>query len=155
MLRNKYLTFILFFIITFSSSLIGGLATVTFKEPWYSTLIKPSFNPPDWVFGPVWSTLYLMMTISIWLYWHSKNKDMNTVYIYFIHLVFNSSWSIVFFVYHNIVLALIVWAILISVSIVLIIRFRRVKKMSSYLMVPYLLWTCFALILNTSLLILN
>ena len=155
MLRNKYLTFILFFIITFSFSLIGGLATVTFKEPWYSTLIKPSFNPPDWVFGPVWSTLYLMMTISIWLYWHSKNKDMNTVYIYFIHLVFNSSWSIVFFVYHNIVLALIVLVILISLIIILIIRFRRVKKMSSYLMVPYLLWICFALILNTSLLILN
>ena len=155
MLRNKYLTFILFFIITFSSSLIGGLATFTFKEPWYSTLIKPSFNPPDWIFGPVWSTLYLMMTISIWLYWHSKNKDMNTVYIYFIHLVFNSSWSIVFFVYHNIVLALIVLVILISLIIVLIIRFRRVKKMSSYLMMPYLLWACFALILNTSLLILN
>jgi tryptophan-rich sensory protein len=96
-----------------------------------------------------------MMTISIWLYWHSKNKDMNTVYIYFIHLVFNSSWSIVFFVYHNIVLALIVLVILISLIIVLIIRFRRVKNMSSYLMVPYLLWTCFALILNTSLLILN
>ena len=87
--------------------------------------------------------------------WRSKNKDMNTVYIYFIHLVFNSSWSIVFFVYHNIVLALVVLVILISLIIVLIIRFRRVKKMSSYLMVPYLLWTCFALILNTSLLILN
>ena len=155
MLRNKYLTFILFFIITFSSSFIGGIATISFKEPWYSTLIKPSFNPPYWVFGPVWSTLYLMMTISIWLYWHSKNKDMNTVYIYFIHLVFNSSWSIVFFVYHNIVLALVVLVILISLIIILIIRFRRVKKMSSYLMVPYLLWVSFALILNVSILILN
>jgi tryptophan-rich sensory protein len=155
MLRNKYLTFILFFIITFSASLIGGLATVSFKEPWYSTLIKPSFNPPDWVFGPVWTVLYLMMTIAIWLYWHSKNKDMNTVYIYFIHLVFNSAWSIVFFVYHNIFLALIVLLILISLILVLIVRFRRVKKMSSYLMVPYLLWTIFALILNVSILILN
>jgi len=155
MLRNKYLTFILFFIITFSASLIGGLATVSFKEPWYSTLIKPSFNPPDWVFGPVWTILYLMMTIAIWLYWHSKNKDMNTVYIYFIHLVFNSAWSIVFFVYHNILLALIVLLILISLILVLIVRFRRVKKMSSYLMVPYLLWTIFALILNVSILILN
>jgi tryptophan-rich sensory protein len=155
MLRNKYLTFILFFIITFSASLIGGLATVSFKEPWYSTLIKPSFNPPDWVFGPVWTILYLMMTIAIWSYWHSKNKDMNTVYIYFIHLVFNSAWSIVFFVYHNIFLALIVLLILISLILVLIVRFRRVKKMSSYLMVPYLLWTIFALILNVSILILN
>jgi tryptophan-rich sensory protein len=155
MLRNKYLTFILFFIITFSASLIGGLATVSFKEPWYSTLIKPSFNPPDWVFGPVWTILYLMMTIAIWSYWHSKNKDMNTVYIYFIHLVFNSAWSIVFFVYHNIFLALIVLLILISLILVLIVRFRRVKKISSYLMVPYLLWTIFALILNVSILILN
>ncbi|WP_440911185.1 TspO/MBR family protein [Candidatus Pelagibacter sp.] len=155
MLRNKYLTFILFFIITFSASLIGGLATVSFKEPWYSTLIKPSFNPPDWVFGPVWTILYLMMTIAIWSYWHSKNKDMNTVYIYFIHLVFNSAWSIVFFVYHNIFLALIILLILISLILVLIVRFRRVKKMSSYLMVPYLLWTIFALILNVSILILN
>ena len=155
MLRNKYLTFILFFIITFSASLIGGLATVSFKEPWYSTLIKPSFNPPDWVFGPVWTILYLMMTIAIWSYWHSKNKDMNTVYIYFIHLVFNSAWSIVFFVYHNIFLALIVLLILISLILVLIVRFRRVKKMCSYLMVPYLLWTIFALILNVSILILN
>ncbi|MGL3827170.1 TspO/MBR family protein [Candidatus Pelagibacter communis] len=155
MLRNKYLTFILFFIITFSASLIGGLATVSFKEPWYSTLIKPSFNPPDWVFGPVWTILYLMMTIAIWSYWHSKNKEMNTVCIYFIHLVFNSAWSIVFFVYHNIFLALIVLLILISLILVLIVRFRRVKKMSSYLMVPYLLWIIFALILNVSILILN
>ena len=155
MLRNKYLTFILFFIITFSSSLIGGLATVSFKEPWYSTLIKPSFNPPDWVFGPVWTILYLMMTIAIWSYWHSKNKDMNTVYIYFIHLVFNSAWSIVFFVYHNILLALIVLLILISLILVLIVRFRRVNIASYYLMIPYLLWCCFALTLNLNLILLN
>ena len=81
MLKNKIVTFILFLIITFSVSLIGGLATVTFKEPWYSLLNKPIFNPPDWVFGPVWTILYLLMTVSIWMYWHSKNKEMNTVYI--------------------------------------------------------------------------
>ena len=77
MFKNKFLTFILFLAITFSASLIGGLATVTFKEPWYSLLNKPSFNPPDWIFGPVWTTLYTLMTISIWLYWHTKNRDMN------------------------------------------------------------------------------
>ena len=155
MLKNKIVTFILFLIITFSASLIGGLATFTFKEPWYSLLNKPVFNPPDWVFGPVWTILYLLMTISIWMYWHSKNKEMNTVYIYFIHLVFNATWSIVFFALHNMILALLVLVTLIGLIINLIIRYRRVTMMSSYLMIPYLLWCCFALILNTSLIILN
>ena len=155
MLKNKIVTFILFLIITFSVSLIGGLATVTFKEPWYSLLNKPVFNPPDWVFGPVWTILYLLMTVSVWMYWHSKNKEMNTVYIYFIHLVFNATWSIVFFAFHKMILALLVLVALIAIIINLIIRYRRVTMMSSYLMIPYLLWCCFALILNTSLIILN
>ena len=155
MLKNKIVTFILFLIITFSASLIGGLATFTFKEPWYSSLNKPVFNPPDWVFGPVWTTLYLLMTISIWMYWHSKNKEINTVYIYFIHLVFNATWSIVFFAFHKMILALLVLVVLIALIINLIIRYRRVTMMSSYLMIPYLLWCCFALILNSSLIFLN
>ncbi len=155
MLKNKIVRFILFLIITFSASLIGGLATFTFTDPWYSLLNKPVFNPPDWVFGPVWTILYLLMTVSIWMYWHSKNKEMNTVYIYFIHLVFNATWSIVFFAFHNMILALLVLVVLITLIINLIIRYRRVTMMSSYLMIPYLLWCCFALILNTSLIILN
>ena len=155
MLKNKFISFFLFFIITYSASFIGGMATISFKEPWYSQLIKSNFNPPDWVFGPVWTILYLLMTISIWMYWHSKNKEMNTVYIYFIHLVFNATWSIVFFAFHKIILALLVLVVLIALIINLIIRYRRVTMMSSYLMIPYLLWCCFALILNTSLIILN
>ena len=155
MLKNKFLTFLSFLAITFSASLIGGLATIKFKEPWYSLLNKPTFNPPDWIFGPVWTSLYLMMTVAIWLYWHSNYSDRNTVYIYFIHLVFNATWSIVFFAFHNMVLALLVLIVLIALIINLIIRYRRVIMMSSYLMIPYLLWCCFALILNTSLIILN
>jgi tryptophan-rich sensory protein len=155
MIKNKFLTFILFFFITYSASLIGGLATINFKEPWYSQLIKPSFNPPDWIFAPVWTTLYLMMTMAIWFFWHSKNRNMNTVYIYFIHLIFNTTWSIIFFVFHNIFLALIILIILIVLIIILIVRFKRVNLLSTYLMIPYLLWSCFALILNVNLLILN
>ena len=155
MIKNKFLTFILFFFITYSASLIGGLATINFKEPWYSQLIKPSFNPPDWIFAPVWTTLYLMMTVAIWFFWHSKNRNMNTVYIYFIHLIFNTTWSIIFFVFHNIFLALIILIILIVLIIILIVRFKNVNLLSTYLMIPYLLWCCFALILNMSLLILN
>ena len=155
MLKNKILSFALFATITYSASAIGSLAIIGFKEPWYSSIIKPSFNPPDWIFAPVWTTLYLMMTIAIWFFWHSKNKDINTIYIYFIHIVFNTTWSIVFFALHQIFLALIVLLILICLIIILILRFKRVNIVSSYLMIPYLLWTTFALFLNHNLLILN
>jgi tryptophan-rich sensory protein len=96
-----------------------------------------------------------MMTLAIWFFWHSKNKDINTIYIYFIHIVFNTTWSIVFFALHQIFLALIVLLILICLIIILILRFKRVNIVSSYLMIPYLLWTTFALFLNLNLLILN
>ena len=155
MLKNKIVTFILFLSITFSASLIGGLATINFKEPWYSLLNKPVFNPPDWIFAPVWTTLYLMMTVAVWIFWHTKNENINTVYIYFIHLIFNTTWSVVFFVFHNMVLALIILIILIALIIILILRFKRVNMFSVYLMIPYLLWCCFALILNTSLIMIN
>ena len=155
MIKNKFLTFILFFFITYSASLIGGLATINFKEPWYSQLIKPSFNPPDWIFAPVWTTLYLMMTLAIWFFWHSKNRDMSTIYIYFIHIIFNTTWSIVFFVYHSISVALINLIVIIIFIIYLILRYKDISNLSFYLMIPYLLWSCYALILNLTLLILN
>ena len=155
MLKNKILSFILFALITYSASVIGSIATIEFKEPWYSLLSKPTFNPPSWIFAPVWTTLYLMMTIAVWNFWHSKNRDMNTVYIYFIHLIFNTTWSIVFFVFHKLIVALIVLFILISLITVLLFRFRRVNMISFYMMIPYLLWCCFALILNLNLIILN
>ena len=106
MLKNKFLSFLLFAIITYSASVIGGIATIGFKEPWYSLLIKPSYNPPSWIFAPVWTTLYLMMTIAIWSFWHSKKRDIDTIYIYIVHLIFNTTWSIVFFVFHKIVLSI-------------------------------------------------
>jgi tryptophan-rich sensory protein len=124
-------------------------------NPWYSLLNKPIFNPPDWVFGPVWTILYFMMTISIWLYWHTKNREMNTIYIYFIHLVFNATWSITFFAFHNMILGFSCINHINSIDYNLILSFRRVKMISAYLMIPYLLWCCFALILNISLIILN
>ena len=155
MLKNKLLSFLLLAIITYSASIIGGLATVGFKEPWFSLLIKPSFNPPGWIFAPVWTTLYLMMTIAVWNFWHSNNRDMNTVYIYFIHLIFNTTWSVVFFVFHKIFFALIILIILILLIISLIFRFKRVNMLSCYLMIPYLFWCIYALFLNTNLLILN
>ena len=155
MLKNKFLSFILFFVITFSASFIGGLVSINLKEPWYSQLIKSNYNPPDWIFAPVWTTLYVMMTLAIWFFWHTKNRDINTVYIYFIHIVFNTTWSVVFFGFHKIFLALIVLIILILLIMTLIIRFKRVNFVSYYLMIPYLLWCCYALFLNLNILLLN
>ena len=155
MLKNKFLSFSLFVLITYSASLVGGIVTINFKEPWYSLLTKPSFNPPSWIFAPVWTTLYLMMTIAIWLFFHSKNKDMNTIYIYFIHIIFNTTWSIVFFGFHQIFYAFIVLLVLISLIIFLMLRFKQINMLSFYLMIPYLLWCCFALLLNFNLILLN
>jgi tryptophan-rich sensory protein len=155
MLKNKILSFVLFLIITYSASFIGGMATISFKEPWYSELIKSNFNPPDWIFAPVWTMLYFLMTLAIWFFWHSKKRDMNTVYIYFIHILFNTTWSVVFFAYHNILLALINLMILFGLITILILRFMRVNKTSAYLMIPYLLWSLYALFLNFNLFLLN
>ena len=155
MVKNKFFSFVLLLIITYSSSFIGGLVTLNLKEPWYSQLTKSNYNPPDWVFAPVWTTLYFMMTLAIWFFWHSKKRDMKTMYIYFIHIVFNTTWSIVFFGLHEILLALIVLMILIFLIFTLILRFKSVNSVSYYLMIPYLLWCCYALFLNINLLILN
>ena len=155
MLKNKILSFILFAITTFSASFIGGITTINFKEPWYSTLSKPFYNPPDWIFAPVWTTLYLFMTIAIWLVWIKNTKNIGIVFLYFIHLLFNTTWSITFFGLQNIFLALVNLIILIFLIVLLIIKYKDRSRTSAYLMIPYLLWCCFALILNINILILN
>ena len=155
MFKNKFLSFIIFAVITFSASFIGSVATISSKEPWYSSLTKSGLNPPDWVFAPVWTTLYLFMTIAIWSAWHKNYKDLNLVFIYIIHLFFNTTWSIVFFVFHNILLALINLIVLILFIVILTLKFKEVSILSYYLMIPYLLWCCYALLLNSTLWYLN
>jgi len=155
MLKNKILSFLLFLIVTFSASFIGAFATINYKEPWYSLLAKPSFNPPDWVFGPVWTVLYFLMTIAIWKVWQSNYRNINIVYIYFIHLFFNTMWSIVFFVFHNIFLALVIIIILIGFISYLMMQYKKINLVSYYLMTPYLLWCMFAVVLNFSIFIIN
>ena len=147
MLKNKILSFIILAIATYSASFIGGIATYTYKEPWYSTLAKTDLNPPDWVFGPVWTTLYLFMTIAIWSAWHKNTKNIHLVYLYLIHLFFNTTWSIIFFVFHNIFLALINLVVLIFFIVLLAYKYKEVSRISFYLMIPYFLWCCYAFIL--------
>ena len=155
MFKNKFLSFLIFGFVTFSASFIGSIATITSKEPWYSSLNKSGLNPPDWVFAPVWTTLYLFMTIAIWSAWHKNYKDLNLIYIYLMHLFFNTTWSIVFFVFHNIFAALINLIIIIGFIIILMIKYKKISNLSFILMIPYLLWCIYALTLNSSFYILN
>ena len=145
----------LFAIATYSASFIGGISTINSKEPWYSSLNKSFLTPPDWIFAPVWTILYFFMTIAIWLAWHKNYKNLNIILIYFIHLLFNTTWSIVFFVFHNISLALVNLIVLILFIVILTVKFKQISIMSYYLMIPYLLWSSYALILNATLLYLN
>ena len=155
MFKNKFLSFFIFLFVTFSASFVGSIATISSKEPWYSSLNKSGLNPPDWVFAPVWTTLYLFMAIAIWSAWHKNYKDFNLIFVYLIHLFFNTTWSIVFFVFHNILFALINLLVIIFFIIVLILKYKDINKVSYYLMIPYLLWCCYALFLNFNLFILN
>ena len=154
MFNNKYLSLITIVLITFSASAIGGVVTSIYKEPWYSQIIQPFFSPPSSVFGPVWTTLYILMSIAIWLNWIS-NKNKNNVKIYFVHIFFNGMWSIVFFGFHQILLALLNLLIILFFIIWLMRIYYSNNKFSFLLMIPYLLWSSYALILNASILYLN
>ena len=154
MVKNKFVSFIFFIAATYLASFFGSVATISSKEPWYSTLNKSFLTPPDWIFAPVWTTLYLLMAIAAWHAWVNK-RDKSLIYIYLIHLFFNTTWSIVFFVYHSISVAVINLIVIIIFIIYLILRYKDISNLSFYLMIPYLLWSCYALILNLTLLILN
>ena len=153
-MKNKYLSLVIILLVTFIAPMIGSYATATFKEPWYSEIILPSFNPPSWVFAPVWTILYLLMSIAIWKIW--KNSfDTRILKIYFIHLFFNSTWSIIFFGFHSISLALVNLIIILIFIILLMKEYYKLDKISLYLMIPYFSWSIFAFILNIFILKLN
>ena len=154
MTKNKYLSLFIILLITFIPSAIGGLITSCFKEPWYSEIVLPSFNPPSWVFAPVWTSLYIMMAIAIWKIW-INSFDFKILKLYFIHLFFNGTWSIAFFGFHQIGLALINLVIILIYIILLMKKYLNRDKVSFYLMMPYFLWSSYALVLNSSIFILN
>jgi len=154
MTKNKYLSLSIILVITFLAPAIGSYTTLTFKEPWYSELILPNFNPPSWLFPPVWSSLYLMMSLAIWKIWISY-FDNKILKIYFVHIIFNSTWTVVFFGFHQIGYALINLLIILFFIVVLMKKYFEKDKISFYLMIPYLIWSCYAFVLNSAILVLN
>lgn len=139
-----------------------GIAATPFTtasiQTWYAFLNKPSFSPPNWIFGPVWTILYFLMGISAFLLWKKglKNKKVKRALTYFsMQLFFNFLWSLLFFGLHNPLLGL-VDIVLLLISIVLTsITFYKISKVASYLLIPYLLWVSFATLLNLSIVLLN
>ena len=155
-LKSKKFIFLgLFVFLSFFMSWWGGYISRYYKEPWYSELVKPSFNPPDWIFAPVWITLYLLMGFAIWLIWLNPKKTQKVFTIYFTHLFVNASWSITFFAFHQVLASLLIIALIIFLVIWLVKLYYPINKISAILMLPYIAWLGFAFSLNYSIFVLN
>ena len=133
------------------AGLVGSFFTAPAITGWYASLQKPSFNPPNWLFGPVWFLLYVLMGISAYLVWEKlaeNKKAKGAMRLFWIHLFFNASWSIIFFGFQNPGLAFINIIIIWLLIIALIVKFWKISRWASYLLIPYFLWVSFASVLN-------
>ena len=136
---------------------IAGMYTTEAIPGWYASLVQPSFNPPNWVFGPVWTTLYIIMGISLFLIWKlPASKERNqAILVFMVQLVLNFCWSFFFFHFKMIGLALVDIVGLWIMILVMLFRFYKLKPISAYINIPYLLWVTFATALNTAYFFLN
>lgn len=137
---------------------IGSFATQSSVNTWYDTLQKPFFTPPDWLFAPVWTFLYIIMGISLFFVWKEgieKKIVRRGIVIFAIQLLLNLLWSIIFFGMRSIIGGAFEISILWILILTNIIIFFRISKIAGYLLIPYFLWISFASILNFSLYFLN
>lgn len=138
--------------------IIGSVFTVSSVETWYAFLNKPEFSPPNWVFGPVWTILYALMGVSLYLIWNrglKSSQTKNALKIFFVQLTFNFFWSIAFFGLHNPLLALIVIILLWASILYTILLFNKISQIAALLLLPYILWVSFAVLLNLFIVLLN
>lgn len=158
---NKYTRILIVVVTCLAIGYFSGMATQSSIKTWFPTLIKPSFNPPNWVFAPVWSLLYIMMGIAAGLVWDrmeaSKDKELvkKSLIFFAIQLGLNALWSVLFFGLRNPMLALIEIALLWLMIYETYIKFGKIDKIAGYLFLPYLAWVSFASILNASIWWLN
>jgi translocator protein len=154
----KITKFIVSIALCFIVAFLGSIITFPSIPAWYVHLNKPFFNPPNWIFGPVWTILYILMGISLYIVW-TKNagdkKKENAIKIFILQLVLNLLWSLVFFGLHQPLVALII-IIILWLSIFKTIKyFSKLSKLSAQLLYPYIFWVSFASVLNFSIVILN
>jgi len=144
--------------VCFLVAIVGSIVTTPAISTWYTTLNKPVFNPPNSLFAPVWTVLFLLMGISLYLVWAKKakaEKKKLAVELFFAQLIFNYLWSLLFFGLYSPILAFVDIILLWIAILVTIIKFYDLSKTAAYLLIPYLVWVSFAAILNYSIIILN
>lgn len=149
-MKSKWISFAIFIFLCLSIEIIGGILTRTSVETWYPYLKKASFNPPPWIFGPVWSLLYLLIAVSGWLIFIQpvSQKRRQALYIYSAQLLVNLLWSYLFFYLQSPLLGLIDITILFGLIVWTLISFQYLSRAAAYLLIPYLLWTGYAFVLN-------
>lgn len=154
---NKILLFIYSIFVSYLAGIVGSFFTISKINSWYAGLIKPEFSPPNWVFGPVWNILYLLMGISLFLVLISKkSKDRSLgIKLFYAQLILNALWSMVFFGLENPLGAFLIILVLWSSIFATIKIFFRVNKTAGYLLLPYIAWVTFAAFLNLAIVILN
>jgi translocator protein len=153
----KIIPIIVSILIAQGVGVIGSVFTVSSVNIWFETLVKPLWNPPSWVFGPVWITLYTLMGISAYLVWKQKNiaGAKTALKVYGVHLLFNALWSILFFGLKNPGLAFAEIIILLILILITTILFWKINRWAGILMTPYIVWVLFATFLNYAIWTLN
>lgn len=154
---KSILKFILCISIPLMVGAISGIATASNIPTWYVTLNKPSFNPPNYLFAPVWTTLYILMGISLFIITQTTKSALKTKAIkaFAVQLALNFCWSFLFFQFHTLGIALIEIILLLCCILWMIFSFYKVNKTAALLNIPYLLWVSFASVLNASIYMLN
>ena len=154
---NRYLKLALCLLLTLSVGAIAGIATASNISGWYVSLNKPFFNPPNYLFGPVWTILYILMGVSFYMILQSANKEnrKSAVLLFSIQLFLNFWWSFIFFKFHLLGFALIEIIAIWLFIILMILQFKKINKLAAYLQLPYLAWVSFATLLNASIWWLN
>jgi tryptophan-rich sensory protein len=154
---NRYIKLSLCILIPLLIGGISGFATAAGINSWYIELHKPSFNPPNYLFGPVWSILYILMGISLYQIIQSQKSELKTrsLILFCIQLFLNFSWSFLFFRFHLLDLSFIeIMMMWLSIA-AMIYTFHKINKTASYLQIPYLMWVSFASVLNGAIWFLN
>lgn len=150
--------FILFIVIAELAGIIGAVFTTPAIPTWYAGLIKPELAPPNWIFGPVWTTLFALMGIAAFLVWQKgiQRRDVKIALgVFLTQLILNTLWSVIFFGFQSPGVALIEIVILWIAILVTILTFAKISKRAAWLLIPYILWVSFASYLNYAIWMLN